>query len=377
MTPQKFTLMMFLIGTLAVLSLLEIDKIYSWSSQLTSPDILVGVEVGYDGVEDCKKMVDKVKDYTNLFVIGATEITSNVTRLDETCEYAYNAGLHFIVFMIPTEEYDQQQWIAESHQKWGYQFLGTYVFDEVGGRQIDRPIETRWVKTASNYTDAANKFVDLVDVHVSFYKHEGLKVFTSDYALYWFDYKGGYDVVLCELAWNHSRPLNIALCRGVVTVHGKEWGAMLTWTYRQPPYLESGDELYDDMVLAYQNGAKYIVVFDYPKVSQYGILTDAHFDALKRFWQYAKSNPRGASQQKQRSAYVLPKDYGWGFRNPNDKIWGIWGPDELSEKIWNDTNRLLNIYRYDMDIIHDDPEQYNSITFDYSKIHFWNGTVTQ
>src|SRR3990170_6968538 len=123
MKRQKFAVMMFLIGTLAVLSIMELDQIIRWSSHLTSPDIFVGVEVGYDGVQDCKKMVDKVKDYTNLFVIGATEITSNVTRLDETCEYAYNAGLHFIVFMIPTEEYDQLQWIAESHQRWGGQFL--------------------------------------------------------------------------------------------------------------------------------------------------------------------------------------------------------------------------------------------------------------
>ena len=168
MKRQKLAVTLLLTGTLVVLSLAEIDPVLRWSAKLTSPDILLGVEVGYDGVKDCKKMVDKVKDYTNLFVIGATEITNNVTSLDETCEYAYNAGLYFVVFMIPTELYDQQQWIASSYQKWGAKFLGTYVFDEVGGRQIDRPIETRWVKTASNYTDAANKFVEFVDVHISF-----------------------------------------------------------------------------------------------------------------------------------------------------------------------------------------------------------------
>ena len=39
-------------------------------------------------------------------------------------------------------------------------------------------------------------------------------------------------------------------------------GVMITWTYNNPPYIESGNELYNDLVLAYENGAKYILVFD-------------------------------------------------------------------------------------------------------------------
>ena len=51
-----------------------------------------------------------------------------------------------------------------------------------------------------------------------------LKLFTADYALYWFTYQGGYDVILAEFGWNHSRPLNIALARGAATMQDKEWG---------------------------------------------------------------------------------------------------------------------------------------------------------
>ena len=88
------------------------------------------------------------------------------------------------------------------------------------------------------------------------------QLFTSDYALYWYDYEAGYNTVFAEFTMNYSRSLNIALCRGAATVQNKDWGVMITWTYTQPPYMENGTELYNDMVLAYENGAKYIIVFD-------------------------------------------------------------------------------------------------------------------
>jgi hypothetical protein len=72
---------------------------------------------------------------------------------------------------------------------------------------------------------------------------------------------------------------------------------MITWTYDNPPYLESGPELYNDMVAAYQNGAKYILVFDYPKNNAtYEILQEEHLEALKQFWQYIKSIPEQTIQ---------------------------------------------------------------------------------
>jgi len=149
---------------------------------------------------------------------------------------------------------------------------------------------------------------------------------------------------------------------------------MITWTYRHPPYIESADQLYEDMVLAYSNGAKYIVVFNYPKESPYGILTDEHFNALKKFWRYVKSNPRRPEATKRKLAYVLPKDYGWGFRGLWDKVWGLWESDELSEKIWNDVNHLLNVHGYHMDIIYDDPKCWEDAQSLYKQFIFWNQT---
>ncbi len=142
----------------------------------------------------------------------------------------------------------------------------------------------------------------------------------SDYGLYWFDYKAGYDVLLAQLGWNYSRQLNIALCRGAATMQKKEWGVIIAWTYTNPPYIESEGEFYNDLVLAYENGANYIVVFDSNENYTQGILDEDHLAALKQFWEYMQDNPRENSATSDRVAYVLPKDYGYGFRGPNDRI---------------------------------------------------------
>jgi hypothetical protein len=63
------------------------------------------------------------------------------------------------------------------------------------------------------------------------------------------------------------------------------------------------------MVHAYQNGAKYSLVFDYPENFTYRILPEEHWEALSQFWQYVKINPRSPNAVEDIVAYVLPKDY--------------------------------------------------------------------
>ena len=178
-----------------------------------------------------------------------------------------------------------------------------------------------------------------------------------------------------EFGWNHSRQLNIALCRGAAKAQNKDWGAIVTWTYNGTPYIESGEKLYDDMTLAYHAGAKYVVIFDYPKIGRYGILTEEHFDALKKFWNYIHSSPQNYGVDQGKVAYVLPRDYGFGFRSASDNIWGLWNADDLSPKIWDDANKLIDQYGSRLDIVYNDPEFNNAIQRHYDKLIFWNETV--
>ena len=148
------------------------------------------------------------------------------------------------------------------------------------------------------------------------------------------------------------------------------------WTYSNTPYLQSGEELYSDLKLAYNTGAKYAVVFSYPVIGPYGTLTEDHFDALKDFWSYIHSNPQEHGVIQAEAAYVLPADYGFGFRSPDDKIWGLWNADNLSQKVWDDANKLLDQYDSRLDIVYNEPEVMDALKSRYDQLIFWNETVT-
>lgn len=350
-----------------------------FNNSQTRPEFFVGVELAYGDFNECKDLVDKVKNYTTLFVVGVPEISLNQTLLNATCDYIYEAGLYFIILFTSTLDYTTYVpfvWVIKATQKYGDRFLGVYRIDEPGGKQLDSN-KDRFVPEAKNYTDAASTYVELAYRHIEYWIYAGARAFTADYGLYWFDYKSGYDAVLAEFGWNHSRPINVGLCRGAAEAQNKDWGVVVTWTYYNPPYIESADELYSDLVLAYDAGAKYAVVFDYPgNLTSYGILTGAHFDALKKFWSYVQSNPDRHGSVEGDVAYVLPRDYGYGFRGPADNIWGLWGADQLSKKVWDDANSLVDRYDTRLDIVYDDPEFSDAIVHRYDELFFWNETVT-
>jgi hypothetical protein len=172
MSQKRNQFLALFVGALLVVSLLgyiwilKENEAASQRSYSVSPDIFVGVEMAYDGVEDAKNLINRIKGYTNLFVIGTPDITHNVTKLDEVSQYAIDADLNLILFMYPTEEaaFDQAQWLADARDKWGDRFLGVYAYDEWGGHQVDGD-STDWKKLvkegkASSYTEAANIYVN-------------------------------------------------------------------------------------------------------------------------------------------------------------------------------------------------------------------------
>jgi hypothetical protein len=374
---RKYALLIFLVALLVLLLFAGIYSYLNSRSGSGQVDVFVGVDVAHDNITSLKERVDEVKAYTNFFVIGSSGITLNATRLNDVCQYLNDSGLHFATYTHTTNntdiEFNQTEWINYAKQRWNGSFLGLYTYDEAGGHQIDSDGDFMVIKKADNYSDAANKYVENLTGILSEFKSYNLPLLTADYALYEYDYRAGYDVVLVEYAWNHSRPLNTALCRGSATMYGKEWGVMITYTYDSPPYLASRPEIYEDMIIAYENGAKYILVFDYAANVTHGILQQEHLDALKQFWQYAKEHPRTNSAVGDRMAYVLPKDYGYGFRGPSDWIWGLFNPDENSSKIWNDVNKWVEENKPLIDVIYEDTLQYGASN--YSKLVFWNGTI--
>ncbi len=101
--------------------------------------------------------------------------------------------------------------------------------------------------------DAANKYVSTLNwwlrsgpyaITKNFAYPSKYQLFTSDYALYWYDYEAGYDTVFAEFALSYNRTLNIDLCRGAATVQNKDWGVMITWkpTLNRPTW--SQDQIF-------------------------------------------------------------------------------------------------------------------------------------
>ena len=369
---------MILVVLLVICLFASITYVFHLMFNYSSPrDVFFGVSFGLNTTAEAKLLIDKVKDYTNLFVINSWAISTNETALNEICNYAVEAELHFMVFFSFVSHFTYSwhiPWLEAAKERWGEYFLGIYLYDEPGGKQIDKD---HWRGSGSpqgsfsNYSEAANWFISEINNSISMQdlRVRNIPVFTSDYALYWFDYLAGYDCVFAEFGWNHSRIKHIALVRGAANVQGKEWGVIITWAYNHPPYLENGTKLLEDLILAYRAGANYIVIFNYPKINPYGILTEEHFEAMRKFWRLINSGSPIA-KIKADIAFVLPRDYGWGMRTPDDNIWGYWPPDDLAPRIWRETNELMETYGLKLDIIYDD-SRFN-YKRKYSKIYFWN-----
>jgi hypothetical protein len=348
----------------------------NWFSNQTSPrEFYLGVEYAYGSqASELERLVDKVRNYTNLFVIGSIQITFNQTALTESCDYIFKAGLKILVLFTSSEKYSYNTftWMTQAKQKYEDQFLGVYRYDEPGGDQLEK-VESRLVENATNYNDAAAQYTSGLKAIIDYYRNYADRIFTADYGLYWFDYQVSYTAVFAEFVGNQSRQRHIAQCRGAAQAHNRDWGAIVTWKYDNAPYLESGDELYSDLALAYRAGAKYAIVFSYPQIGVYGTLTEDHFDALKRFWSEIHSNPQSFGSSKAEVAYVLPKDYGFGLRSAEDNVWGLFNADELSAKVWNDVNRLISQYGSRLDILYDDVG-FDAVKSRYERVIFWNQT---
>jgi hypothetical protein len=349
---------LIVVVTVLILFVLIASIGYTVLNQRIQKPFYVGVTYCGRSIEEAKELVDKVKDYTNLFILLSGTLR-NATDIEEIGDYAITSGLNFAVYyssrtggiLANGSDVSITEFVSSQKQKWGEQFIGIYYMDEPGGRMLDMgvileqtengdtrrrigagggsinvvnstndkdgnffqtsvtfyqdgkiiykingkedvaiayypdgtitititeckleydeddiPIDnvpiinvytaeniTKYTepipsyaelleqKPIQNYDDAANAYVNMnkelfEGINKKQLNEHDISVFTADYGLYWWDYRGGYDVVLAELAWNHSVTQHIGLVRGAANLQGKSWGTIITWKYTHAPY---------------------------------------------------------------------------------------------------------------------------------------------
>jgi len=440
--PKKYKNL--LLTTIFILILISstILIIQTYPQNKKEVPVFVGVSYGGNSVSEAKQLINKVKSYSNLFILQSGSLQRDPDSINEIGDYAIAADMYFMPYFGNYIEASLSTWLNSAKQRWGDNLIGIYYRDEIGGKMLDNYYtftdsttgdsitKTRYGDIVVEKTNGKiiqyefNGNINLYEptsngegIHSTYYpdgtvtfKEPGAKatttyqqlsktrpfqtedevaqqlidrnkadfnflknsttVFSSDYVLYWYNYKAGYDTVLTQLGWNISLNQQISLCRGAAVTQKKDWGVIVTWRYTTPPYLDSGEEIFNQLKTSYECGAKYFVLFNFYEEgasNPYGTLKNEHFNALKRFWNDVVQNPRvvhGAI--KADSALVLPKNFGGGLRWREDAIWGVFKPDETSGKIWDLTQLSLNKYGYRLDIIYDDPAY--SLSPDYKNI---------
>ena len=475
-------IILLLIGLFAVLAFNNVQKPF-----------YVGVTYGGSNVSDAKQLIDKVKDYTNLFVLQSGSLQTNLTKLEDICDYAIKSGLDIIVYFstYDTQKNNTSTFISTAQEQWGSHFLGVYYGDEPGGKMLDaqvvrlgnitkavdevsrvdfqndtfyagttfyrsgtivintndysqaatghdettittyspngtityvavsiianpsefsqnvttliyqpngtvqdengttvtnqgnitkfEPYQQLWdSRPLQTYDAAASAYVGTQQATIGWVHNQSdVNIFTSDYALYWWDYLSGYDILLAQFGWNNTVAQEIGLVRGAANMQDKSWGAIITWKYNgtEGRYLANGTEIFDQMRTAYECGAKYVILFNYAEEGRgpYGTLQPEHFEALQRFWNEVVHNPAVPhGSVKADTALVLPHNYGWGMRNSDDTIWGLWNADDKSPQVWAQLQNALEAHGLRLDIVYDDSAY--PVTGLYRQIYYWNQT---
>ena len=97
----------------------------------------VGVTYCGNNTQEAKILIDKAKNYTNLFVLQSGPLMANETAVTEIGEYAVANGLHFAAYFDTSSPPKQASWVGTAEQRWGTMFAGIYYGDEPGGKMLD------------------------------------------------------------------------------------------------------------------------------------------------------------------------------------------------------------------------------------------------
>ncbi len=131
-----------IISVIAVSSFAAIEDYLPYCNHVKAKKpFYVGVNYYGDSVTDAEQLIDKVKNYTNLFVLQSGPLMYNANASEQICDYAVKAGLNIIISGSTNSLGNNLNDILDvALERWQSHFLGLYFNDEPAGRMLDSAI---------------------------------------------------------------------------------------------------------------------------------------------------------------------------------------------------------------------------------------------
>jgi len=337
-------------------------------------------KLGYDVRPDRAdtRVIPKITKYQDVITVYARDPKTN--KISSLTAYGPDGGCNVTIYdgrHSDKLEYLPNGTLIIHRRVWDKSGVTNIVYTAKNITEYPSYEEVLKQNPIKNNDDIAKAYINmnkafLEDINKKQLNSESILVFTADYGLYWWNYQGGYDVVFAELAWNNTAAQEIGLVRGAANLQGKSWGTILTWKYTHPPYLTDGAEMFEQIKASYEAGAEYVLIFNYTEdPTNHNTLQEEHYEALERFWNDVVQNPKVVHGGiKAEAVFVLPQNYGWGMRFPEDNLWGLWYANEDNQELWNQIQNKLDKHGLKLDIVFEDPN--HPIKGKYNNIYYWN-----
>ncbi|MCL1970158.1 MAG: hypothetical protein FWF66_01660 [Candidatus Bathyarchaeota archaeon] len=124
----------------------------------------VGVTYCGSSVQEAKELIDKVKNYTNLFTLQSGSLANDTAAINEIGDYACAANLNYAIFgnTRSISGYLIKNITLEAKARWGEQFIGIYFLDEPGGNMLDNGVDIQTLTKTDNLTTS---IIDLLGIY--------------------------------------------------------------------------------------------------------------------------------------------------------------------------------------------------------------------
>lgn len=135
-------LSLVVIAVVVLSSFTAVEVYLSFSTHVAAnKSFYVGVTFGGDSVTDAEQLIDRVKSYTNVFVLASGTLMQNVAATQQIGDYATNAGLNIILYYGKSGDPNTCVSLLNiAKTRWGSHFLGLYYQDEPGGNMLDSQV---------------------------------------------------------------------------------------------------------------------------------------------------------------------------------------------------------------------------------------------